>query len=332
MKKFFLILLLLSVIFNGNSQQRTPSISFSQLVWDYGEIREENGIANHKFEFTNTGSLPLVIHNVTASCGCTAPSWTREPVMPGGKGFVNAAFDPAGRPGHFDKTITVNTNAVPGAITLRIIGKVTPKTLSVEDEFRYPMGSLRFKSNHISFATVYVGKEHTKKEEMINNSDQTLSIEFKNIPSHIKVTPSSLTLNPGQKGSVQIVYDGAKRNDWGFLIDNMDVFVNGKNDRTFKLIISANIEENFAALTPEQKASAPVISFKETTFNIGSMKEGENAEYEYVFTNTGNSDLIIRKVVPSCGCTATILSKHVISPGESGVIRTVFNFLADSRR
>lgn len=67
------------------AQTVQPKISFDKNLHEFGKFKEADGKVTHKFEFVNTGGSDLVIQNVTASCGCTASRWTREPVPPGGK-------------------------------------------------------------------------------------------------------------------------------------------------------------------------------------------------------------------------------------------------------
>jgi len=69
----------------------------------------------------------MVITNAQPSCGCTTPSWTREPIPPGGQGYVEATYNAAGI-GAFDKSITVMSNVENGVILLRIRGEVVPAT------------------------------------------------------------------------------------------------------------------------------------------------------------------------------------------------------------
>jgi Protein of unknown function (DUF1573) len=88
---------------------------------------EEGVQAAYTFEFTNTGTAPVVISNAQPSCGCTTPDWTKEPVMPGKTGFVKASFNSSGRPGNFNKNITVISNSETPQIALTIKGEVNPK-------------------------------------------------------------------------------------------------------------------------------------------------------------------------------------------------------------
>ncbi|MGC9344443.1 MAG: DUF1573 domain-containing protein [Bacteroidales bacterium] len=307
------------------SQQKNASISFDKMVHNFGDIKEADGVVDYKFEFTNTGSEPLIVQRVTASCGCTTPSWTKQPIMPGEKGYVNAAFNPAHRPGKFDKSITVQTNSSNPTNRLRITGNVIPKPLSIEEEYRYAMGDVRFKTNHVSFGTIYKGQPQNRVVEFVNTGDQVIKLEFKGLPPHISASVPKNNVKPNEKGLIEITYLSDKKDDWDFIIDRLPVHMNGESDRNFRLIVSANIQEDFSNLSAEERESAAHIDFANTTFNFDKLKQGEKVDHEYEFTNTGKSDLIIRKVRASCGCTAIITDKKIIKPGEKGSIKVSFN-------
>lgn len=99
-----------------------PEITFDKLVHDYGTIYQ-NGDGNCEFTFTNSGKEPLVLTNVRSSCGCTVPSWPRQPILPGKSDVIKVKYATS-RLGTINKTVTVESNAKNGAITLRITGKV----------------------------------------------------------------------------------------------------------------------------------------------------------------------------------------------------------------
>lgn len=73
--------------------------------------------------FTNTGNAPLVISSATGSCGCTVPTYPKEPIMPGQKGVIKVHYD-TNRLGAFNKTVTIVSNAPSGSDILRITGTV----------------------------------------------------------------------------------------------------------------------------------------------------------------------------------------------------------------
>ena len=123
MKKLFCLFAFLFVATFANAQ---GVIKFKTESHDFGKI-EEGVQATHTFEFTNTGTAPVVISNAQASCGCTTPDWTKEPVMPGKMGKVTASFNSQGRPDNFSKTVTVISNSETPQIVLSIKGYVNPK-------------------------------------------------------------------------------------------------------------------------------------------------------------------------------------------------------------
>jgi hypothetical protein len=86
-----------------------PKIKFVEETHDFGNIKEGTQ-ATYEFKFTNTGNAPLILESVQASCGCTTPEWSKDPIAPGQTGKVIATFNSSGRPGTFVKTITVKYN------------------------------------------------------------------------------------------------------------------------------------------------------------------------------------------------------------------------------
>lgn len=107
--------------------QSAPNIKFEQTQHNFGQI-EEGPEYKHVFKFTNTGDAPLIINNVVTPCGCTSPSFTKEPVLPGKTGDINVSYNSAGRLGNFDKTLTVQTNLGAGKdVYLTIKGEVKEK-------------------------------------------------------------------------------------------------------------------------------------------------------------------------------------------------------------
>ena len=103
----------------------TPQINFKETVWDFGVIPNDRP-ATHNFEFTNDGDGNLVIIDATAECGCTRPEIPEKPVAPGKKSKVKVSYNPIGRPGSFEKTVTVKTNGSPKKVRLKIRGTVAP--------------------------------------------------------------------------------------------------------------------------------------------------------------------------------------------------------------
>ena len=104
-----------------------PVMSFESKVVDYGAI-EENGEPLRVLKFTNTGTEPLVIQNARGSCGCTVPTWPKEPIMPGEENKIEVRYA-TNRIGSINKTIKITTNEGTTPHVIKVIGKVSKKVV-----------------------------------------------------------------------------------------------------------------------------------------------------------------------------------------------------------
>jgi hypothetical protein len=100
------------------------TIDFESRVVDYGTI-EHKSDGGRKFVFTNNGTEPLIIKNAKGSCGCTVPTWPKEPIVPGATAEIGVKYATT-RVGKFTKTITLTTNASKKPVILTIKGEVNP--------------------------------------------------------------------------------------------------------------------------------------------------------------------------------------------------------------
>jgi hypothetical protein len=319
--------LLLIVLITGNvfSQQRDATISFKEESYNFGAIKAADGLVTHVFEFTNTGSMPLIIKNVETSCGCTTPEWTKQPVMAGAKGIIKVSFNPEGRSGPIDKTITISSNAAKSPVYLKITGSIIPKALAVQEEYRFATGDIHFKASQIGFNTIHPAQVRTEKVDMMNTGKSAVKISFLNVPSYLSIKAVPEILQPDQKGVVSITYDGAKRNDWDFLIDYVYMSLNDKKDNSYKLTITATLEEDYSGFTTEQLANAPKVVFENTSYTFGNIKPGQKVEYDFKIKNEGKSTLKIRKISTSCGCTTIDPKDKEIKAGQASSIKAIFN-------
>ncbi|MEG1544157.1 MAG: DUF1573 domain-containing protein [Tannerellaceae bacterium] len=124
MKQIIFIFMAIMLATGMASAQKKAVISTETATHDFGAIKEADGKVSYTFKMTNDGDMPLVITRVIASCGCTMPVWTKEPIAPGQKGDLTITFDPKGRPGPFSKTISVYSNGKTGSFILSIRGDV----------------------------------------------------------------------------------------------------------------------------------------------------------------------------------------------------------------
>lgn len=141
MKKFALVCLFATMAFGFANAQETEKkeipangakITFTELEHNYGTI-QKGGNGDCEFTFKNEGNEPLILSNVKASCGCTTPSYTQKPVMPGETGTIKVHYN-TNNVGGFSKTVTVTSNAVDNPrVVLRIKGNVKQDAAATND-------------------------------------------------------------------------------------------------------------------------------------------------------------------------------------------------------
>jgi len=107
----------------NEKENDSPEIKFLQTSHDFGKI-SEGEVVGTNFNFVNTGNSKLIILDASASCGCTVPKWSKEPIPPGGKGTLEVIFDSSGREGKQNKSVAVRTNASDQNVVLYITAVV----------------------------------------------------------------------------------------------------------------------------------------------------------------------------------------------------------------
>ena len=108
---------------NPNSSEELPAIEFKKNTHDFGKIVQGEKV-EFAFPFKNIGDGDLIIANVVPSCGCTVPTFPKEPIKPGKKEYIKVVFDSKGRKGRFSKDVTVFANTVPNSVKLFIKGLI----------------------------------------------------------------------------------------------------------------------------------------------------------------------------------------------------------------
>ncbi len=324
MKRVILLFMAVLAMNFANAQQKDPVMNFTKTSHNFGNIKQEDGPASVRFEFVNTGGKPIIIKEVKSSCGCTTPNWSKQPIPPGSKGFVEAVYDPRNRPGHFSKTVTVYSNASNSPVVLTITGNVAEKQNTIAEEYPQQLGDLRLDKIYVNFGNIYNDETKTMTLKMYNPTDHDVKviIEDRYKPAYVDVEVNPEILKPKQKGTIKFTYHADKVHDWDYVRGFIYMTLNDKRITNKRIQVSAVIKEHF---TEEQKLNPPQIEFEEMSFNFDTLHEGDVITHVFKFKNTGKSDLIIRKTRSSCGCTAVTTTNKPIKPGETGEIKATFN-------
>lgn len=306
------------------AQDKYPVPQFNTITHNFGEILEQAGTVSYSFKVKNVGEVPLIINRVATSCGCTASKYTKEPILPNSEGIITISYNPAGRPGRINQRITVFTNAPGSGIVLSLRGEVLPRPKTKAEIFRRRIGDLGLKNSHVSLGTVHVNQVKVDTLHMYNFGSKSIAISFDYVPKHINIEVPQKELEPEKEGTIIVTYNSSELNDWGYTVSRLRVLVNGENLPGNIINVSARIEEDFSNLTDKELANAPRIEFSEIQKDFGEVNEGEPVKHDFVFKNTGKSDLIIRKIRASCGCTTVAPKITLIKPGEESSLSASF--------
>jgi len=307
------------------AQSIGAKIVFDEEEYDFGTIKEESGAQSFVFYFTNKGNKPLIIHNIVASCGCTTSDWTKKPVIPGARGKITVTYHPESRPGEFQQRICVSSNAENDQMFLEIYGYVKPRRKTIPELYPVKIGDVIAQSGRIIFPSVKKGKIQTDSIEIYNNSEKTVYLSFHATPAYIKVHVSPAKLRFHQKDYIVVTIDAAKIDTYGYIMNRIYLNTNSNFDFHNSLLVSANIEEDFSSLTPEELEKAPVISFDSKRYDFGNLNKPDIVSHEFLIENKGKKNLIIRTIKTSCGCTVVTPGKKIIAPNEKIPLMVKFN-------
>lgn len=307
--------------------QVAKPLQFREEIFDFGSVKEQAGPVTHEFSFINNSSRPIKILNVQASCGCTTPDWSKEPVAPGKSGFIQASFNPTGRPGYFNKSLTVTTDFDANPILLQIKGQVAVEGEVESIQFQASNGNLKLKSGSFNLGKVFIKDEFTVRDfQVLNSGSKAITFSGKYVgPAYIKIDVQPKTLQPGEKGNIKVSYNGKIKGKYGFQSDNVEILTDDELNSTKSFSIYATLEDEFPQLTADELAKAPQLRMQYSTLDFGRLKPNTASVREIQLYNTGKKELDIKSLQGNCTCVTASAEKTSIKPGESSAITISLN-------
>lgn len=320
MKKFFLFAVLL---ISATAMAQAPVMTFEKATHDFGQISETGGRVTTVFKFKNESAAPLVLNDVRASCGCTTPKWPREPIMPGATGEITVTYNPSGRPGRFQKTITVTSNASEPTIRLYIKGEVVPKPVVPTEQYPAKIGPLNFKKTTLNFGAMRQGQVKTLEIPYTNLTKEvvTLDVYLSNDVQYIKPLVTVREIKPNETGKIQITLTSAECTTFGPMNVKLYLEFNGIHDRSDAnaIILSHDIKEDFSKMTVEEIQQAPIAEIAKD-INLGEIQAGKKFQTKINLSNAGINPLVVRRVLANDPNIAVTASKSSIKNGHKTTI------------
>jgi hypothetical protein len=324
--KILSLIFVLSFFFSGIKAQdsiQTSVIEFEKTTHDFGTVKEEGAIT-YEFKFTNKGKSPIVISNVRASCGCTTPGWTKEPVLPGKSGVITAQYNTVNRPGAFSKNLTVMANTEPAMTMLYIKGNVLAKVKTPEELYPQKMGKIRLFSEHVYLGRITTKEPFSKEITIYNEGPEPVTFSASNLPSHIELSFFPQTIGPKEKTIAKVTYNASKRNELGPVEDKVVFTTDEAHDNKKTLNVSAEINEYYPPLSAEDAANAPKLTFKKEIHDFGTVKVKGSYTAEIEISNPGKQELTLKKIRSGASYVTVKADKTTIKPGQSAVLKITY--------
>lgn len=300
-------------------------LAHSSVLWletkhNFGAFSEDDGPATTTFRFVNTGSDPVSILAANASCGCTSPKYTREPISPGDTAAIIVTYDPAGRPGRFTKYVGVELSGGIPKVKLYISGSVVGNLRSIRGRFPVEADStLSLAGDVVLFGPMTKKSMRTYNLQAYNHSADTIRPALVDLPRYVKADIVPPCVPPGEQMTFIVYFNGASCPLYGLVTDTI-ALVSAPTADPYPILVSALLEEDFASLTPKQLADSPVASLDKDRLDFPDIKSRGPVDATVRLTNTGRSELIVRRVYSSDPGIAASADKLKIKPGKSADI------------
>lgn len=291
-----LLFLLISSSLDCFAQTQGNSIlEFDKLIHNFGRISVNEGEKHCSFTYKNISQKPVVINNIITSCGCTTPTWSKKPIMPGESGKINVTYLNDQGPYPFDKALTVYSSGSTKPIVLRIKGLAYEKEKSLKDMFPVSIGALGIKNNIVKGGQITQGNSKEGVFTVANISNKSVNVSFTNLSAGLTLKMDNYTIAAGEVADIYYKIDTKTAINWGNTNYSASVKCNGATAST-KLIVNCMIIDNFSTLTKEQKNSAPMIIAKSSSYNFGEINASEPVTATFELVNRGYSTLKIYRI------------------------------------
>lgn len=305
---------------------QSPVITFEKTEHDFGKV-DENGKISTVFTFKNEGMAPLLLSNVRASCGCTTPIWPKEPIEPGQTGNITVQFNTNGRPGKFNKTVTITSNASEPTTRIYIKGEVIPKQAKPVNRYTIAVGDINMKGKLVDLGTIKKGESKSGELEYTNlkEGERQVDLATNDADSYLMSQVTLPAVKTNEVGKFVFFIDTKDTKLYGPVEAYAYVVVDGKKEiaEDFKLTVKANIVEDFANMTVEEKQQAPIIEILSAQ-NAGSAVAGKNIKFNFPIKNSGVNPLEIRRIYSTDNHLA-IKQPKAIKSGKKGMVSLTIN-------
>ena len=307
---------LLSILAAAAALTTAAEVQWLGTSHDFGAFVEADGAVSHTFSFINTGNSPVAIVQASASCGCTTPQFSRQPVVPGDTGTVTVSYDPAGRPGRFTKFVGVRLTDGADVQKLFIKGSVVAAPATVEG--RYPVEltqRMRLERPSAMLGQVLKGHLKTVTVRGYNASTDTIRPTPEGLPKYLDAQTAPEAVPPGEQFSLLLFFRSNRCPLYGLVTDTVTL-TDGFDKAPFDVM--AMVQEDFSKLSPKQLAKAPQAELADEKLDLDVVNTPVTVST--ALTNTGKDRLEVRRVYTADPYLTVAVDRTSLKHGQKAVI------------
>lgn len=302
------------------------AVASAQVRWlatrhDFGAFAEDLGSVEATFKFVNDGDKPVSILDARANCGCTVPEFTRQAIAPGDTGMVRATYLANGRPGRFEKKVSIRFSGREKTPSdLYVSGVVIGSTSTLTQRYPAAAGPLRLSSTTVGFGEVKRGRIKSIYIDAYNQSRDTVRPQFTDLPPYITVKVTPAAIPPGEQGSMAFTLQTLDNPEWGITSRSFGLLPAAGTD-TCKLDFFTIMTEDFSKLTPGERINAPVASMTPERVDLGAIGRDKPVKVKLEVKNSGKLPLLVRRLqAVDTAISSVKISSTKIKPGKKAAL------------
>lgn len=313
-----IILLLFCCLTAAAQRPVETSLRFDSTTWDFGLIKEADGVVSHEFNYINLSDHDVVLEFVTPGCSCTTTTYNHSPLPPGQAATIVVHFDPASQPGQFHQTVQIVLKGGKERYNLIVEGVVAERERDVDQAYPFPLvPGLQVSSLTARFGFVQQGRSLVKAVGIANTSDREMRLEYAlDHPDKDIVVRLPQVLQVGQTALVEIDFS-PEPGRLGTLDNGIAIFPAGESKGKSVAL------EGYAVQTVDKKPGAASLRFQPTQLDFGKVKIGRKAKASVTLFNDGNEALKILKMEIPEAITLDFKQNASIAPGKSMKLEAV---------
>ena len=298
-----------------------PKATFDKKIHDFGVVLWKHPVTA-VFTVKNEGDRPLVISNVTTSCGCALADWTKTPIAQGMTGTVSATFD-AKALGHFQKSVGVYCNASVRPLYLTLRGEVSADPKNYTLTHPYEIGAIRLNKDVIEFEDANKGDRPTVEILVANTSSDVYEPVLMHLPPYLEAVAEPVRIGKKGTGKIKVTLDTDKLPKFGLTTATVYLsrFPGDKVGDDNAIPVSAVLLPDFSMKSESWRMNPPKAELSATELTIQPLNEKEKKTLSVVVKNAGKSDLEITDLQVFNPALGVQLKKRVLKPGMSSKMK-----------